>query len=683
MLEPPVNDWAIAEHRMVLLLADTDTTGCREVKKLSIYKSGPVAGSDKGSKILIPALVAVGGSLAIAPASALELSDIKVHSALGQPLRASIAYALAPNEALSDTCVSIQPGMASGGLPSVNRASMIVADGVIAITGSSLVREPLMTLRLNVRCPYTPKLSREYMLMVDPAGRAGTAVATPVAATPIASRPVATAVVSAPTVTRRRPVNTDPIGNATRYQVQAGDSLSEIAQRIENRPVGLWPAVNAIFDANTGAFLDNDLNKLKAGSWLIIPDFGATDAPVVAAVTPEVTPAVNEIVEPASDSAAYEPEASIASESQMADLAPGDIVLDSDNPFVTPVGSADIGTTIIPDTLLDAPEASSTSPNVPVAIIQTSPKSEPASINWLLWFVGSGIAIIAGVLLFRGFGKRFGFTPIGAVAAAPPRHRTDGDTERVETIAGPDFELPDEMPLPGQIELDVDLIVGTGLQEGTDVDLAQDFAVAATTTIDTDLSEEMSSGDATGETDIIPPIRVDEFSILDNEVMPEDDDHYDISVILDATKMPHPDDVTERDLEAVQVDSDDEPLISNDYTVSQEVDFKILEQDYEDEMTAIQALNMEIDKAAAELSDRLDEDKCDVTAETSLATVTDLDVTAQLPANNDDISGLDDTGINPTVNMDGSDNTVETPRDDAEKTVEVEIESGKVDTKAG
>jgi len=640
------------------------------VKKPSTFKPGPVVRPGKGSKILIPALVAVGGSLAIAPASALELSDIKVHSTIGQPLRASIAYALAPNEALSDTCVSIQRGLSSGGIPSVNRASMIVAGGVIAITGSAIVREPLMALRLNIRCPYTANLSREYMLMVDPAGRADTAVVTPVAATPIAARPVASApvAVAEPTVARR-PVNTDPIGDVTRYQVQPGDSLSEIAQRIENRPVGLWPAVGAIFDANPDAFLDNDPNRLKAGSWLVLPDFGATDAPTVAAVTPAVAPAIDD-VEPASESSVYEPVNSAVSDAPLADLEPGDIILDSDNPFVAIASSSDASTVIIPDTLLDAPEVSSTSPNVPVAVIQTSTQAEPASTNWLLWFIGSGIAIIAGLLLFGRFGKRFGSTPIGAVAAEPQRRRADVDTERVETIAEPDFELPDEALSAEQFELDADLIVGTGLQEGTDVDIAQDFAFAATTSLDADLPEEMSSGNATGETDIIPPVCIDVDSILDNEVMPEDDDDYDMSVIIDATKMPHPDDVTERDLGAVQIDSDDESLIRNEYTVSQEavsqeVDFNILEQDYEDELTATQALNQEIAKAAVELSEKLDEDQGDKTAEMPLATVTELDVTAQLPAKNDEISDLDDTGINPTVNMDANESTVEMPKGDS------------------
>ncbi len=658
------------------------------MKKPTKSKLDPVARTDMGRRILIPALVAVGGSLAIAPASALELSDIKVHSTLGQPLRASIAYALAPNEALSDTCVSLQPGLASGGLPSVNRASLIIADGIIAITGSSLVSEPLMTLRLNVRCPYTPKLSREYMLMVDPAGRVDTAITTPVAATPITSRPVVSAPVAAParSVARQRPVNTDPISDTTRYQVQPGDSLSEIAQRIGNRPVGLWSAVNAIFDANPGAFLDGDPNKLKAGSWLDLPDFAAADAPIAAptvnAATPTAAATVIEDIDPIADSAAYEPAASAMPEAPMADLQPGDVILDSDNPFVTPAGSADAATTIIPETLLDAPEASSTSPNVPVAVIQTSTAAEPSTTNWLLWFVGGGITLIAGLFLFGRFGNRFGSTPISEAVVAPRRRQSDGDTERVETIAEPDIVFPDEAPLAGQFELDADLIIGTGLQEGTDVDIAQDFAFAETTTIDVDLPEEVSSDDTTVETNIIPPVRIDTDSILESEVLPEDDD-YDMSAIMDATKMPHPDDVTERDLEAIQMDTDDGTLITNEYTLSQEVDFKILEQDYEDEMTATQVLNLEIAKAATELTTNLDEDRGDATAEMPLATVTELGVTAQLPAKNDDISDMDDTGINPTVSMDGSDNTVEMPRGDNEKTVEMEIESGKVDTKAG
>ena len=117
-----------------------------------------------------------------------------------------------------------------------------------------------------------------------------------------------------------------------------------------------------------------------------------------------------------------------------------------------------------------------------------------------------------------------------------------------------------------------------------------------------------------------------------------DEDEYDMSVIVDATKMPNPDDVTERDLEAIPVDIDDEPLIDDDYTVSKEVDYKILEQDYEDEMTATQALNQEIEKVANELANDLSasmDATADLTEISHASSVTSLDITAQMPANDD------------------------------------------------
>jgi len=139
-----------------------------------------------------------------------------------------------------------------------------------------------------------------------------------------------------------------------------------------------------------------------------------------------------------------------------------------------------------------------------------------------------------------------------------------------------------------------------------------------------------------------------------------------MSVIVDATKMPSPEEVTERDLKAVVVDGGDETLISADYTVSKEVDYDILQQDYEDEMTATQALNMEIEKAAAEIAEKMEEeeDTTGVTSEMPLATVTPIDVTANLPARNDDeLIDTDETGVNEeiTQEMVSDDNTVEMP----------------------
>ena len=134
------------------------------VKRERSRKSGPATRVDYRKLPLIPALVAAGGGFAALPAVALELGDVRVESSLGQPLRASIAYALAPNEALASTCVSLQPTSAGDSLPTISRATVSVAEGLISITGDAVVREPLMSMRLNVRCPYTVQLSRDYML---------------------------------------------------------------------------------------------------------------------------------------------------------------------------------------------------------------------------------------------------------------------------------------------------------------------------------------------------------------------------------------------------------------------------------------------------------------------------------------------------------------------------------------
>jgi len=236
------------------------------------------------------------------------------------------------------------------------------------------------------------------------------------------------------------------------------------------------------------------------------------------------------------------------------------------------------------------------------------------------------------VLFGRRFRDGFGSSPIAPAAGAI------------------DAKIANEPVATESLAIDADLIIGSGLQQGTDVDVAQDFGFAATTELDLELPEETSNDDEISGTDILPPLGTDESSILMSEVLPEDED-YDMSVIVDATKMPQPGDVTHRDLEAVQVDDGDETLITGDYTVSKEVDYKIVEQDYQDEMTATQALSAEIMKAADESS------------ELSLATVHELDPMTQMPIQDqNEIGDDDDTGINPTINMEADHDTIEMPK---------------------
>lgn len=616
----------------------------------------------------LPAIVAVGGSLAAFPVAALELGEITVQSRLGQPLRASIAYALAPNEQISRSCVSLLPAASASGLPGVGSATLSVSNGVIMLSGTSAMREPMVSAHVVVNCPYSPNLSREYMLFIDPAMPAYETVATTQQATP-AAEPVAVA--PAVQQAQTRPAVRKDIGPAADYRVQPGDSLSAIAARIQNRPVGLWPAVNAIFAANPHAFMNNDPNQLKAGSVLSIPSFDGSAA-VVASETFEPTAAIPvatmpEAVVDTPEAVEAAPETAVTPLTETtADLKPGDVVV-SDNPFVAPVAANE--TTIIPDTQLAGPTTNSSSPNVPTAIIRSSNSASDgtATPSWILWLAGSGVALILGLLMFgRRFRGETDTAPLApAVDATPQRRATDlenSDTENLESM-GVDYDLSDESPTEENLALDADVVIGTGLEVKEESSI-EDFGFAAPSDVDIELPFEPVASD-TGETDILSPMHAEEQSILMQEVMPDDDD-YDMSVIVDATKMPQPEEVTERDLQAVVVEEEDDTLMSGGYTINKEVDFKVLEQDYEDELTATQALNKEIARAAAELTEQMqtvDQDG-DETAALPLATVTELDITTQMPAQNDDVSSLEDTSLTEeiTVNEAADDATVEMPQ---------------------
>ncbi len=631
----------------------------------------------KKSTANISTLVAVGGSLVALPAAALELGEAQVNSSLGQPLRVSIAYALAPNETLANTCVSTQVGQPGGSMPTASSSRISVANGIISITGTAAVREPIISMRVNIRCPYAAQLSRDYTMFVDPAGISAQATTAQAAATTQRvsnpqriSRPTAVvATASAPAA--RRAISTEPVVGGTQYQVQRYENLGDIAQRIVDRPVGLWPAVDAIFAANPDAFIDNDPNKLKAGSWITIPDFGAA-APLTVA------------------SAGLSQSRTVAQGSIYTGTTPEQIAspftpIEELEVYSTPAPAALVAATTapaiidIPDTELEAPVVTSTSPNVASARVQRTPVEESSS-NWLLWLAGAGVALIAMLLFFgRLVRSRFGSSPIGAIAPQE-RRQTDAGGRMLEEVGEIEVSIAevdglDELEETQEnLALDADLIIGSGLQEGSEIDLAQDFGFAATTELDLELPEEMSSGqEADAGTDIIPPLNIEMQSILESEVMADEveddaaeddtfsstviddvaieDDDYDMSVIVDATKMPQTEDVTMLDLEAIPVEGGNETLASGDYTVSAEVDYTVLEQDYEDEFSATQALNEEIARAAEEIAQSIGE-----LNDTSMASVAALDITAQLPANNDDfISDADDTGINAVIS-DDSDN---------------------------
>lgn len=692
--------------------------------------AGNASRAPKSQSALLPALVAVGGSLAAAPSAALELGELNLSSRLGQPLRASIAYALGPNEQLADYCISLRPAGALDGMPALSQATIRVADGVILLTGTSAIREPLLTARVSIDCPYTPRLTREYTMFVDPPGLVTGQSEPRVAARPAAVPATQPQTAQAPTARVAAPVaSVAPIDADSRYRVQPGDTLSQIAQRIEGRPVGLWSAVNAIFEANPGAFIDNDPNRLKAGSWLVMPSFAdaAPDARFAAAdPSAGAETAAAATADAAATGSAYEP-AGFDTSGTSTDTSGADAATGTGADAAVDPGTA-VADTAAPDALsgnvIDASEFTNSNDLMPGDVVlddnpyagavvpataaadsgaaaTISGETSGAERNWLWWLVGGGVALVAGLLLFgRRLRDRFGSTPAGAEAPQHPlRRASDRDTQRIDTDeTDMQVAIADDSPTDENPTLDADLFSGSGFKESDDVDVKETFAFAATTDLDFELPAGSSGEYPAPDTDIIaPPDRSAIESILESEVLP-DDDEYDMSVIMDATRMPDPQDVTERDLQAVVIEepgSDDK----DDYTVSQEIDYEILERDYEDELTATQALNAEIEKAAAELAERLDEpdvkareDRDEETTEMKLASVTALDVTANLAAGNDEIGDDEDTGVHEelTANLRAEDKTVEMPAGETDQTVEMapdgddttemEIESGTYKT---
>ncbi len=681
----------------------------------------------KTNKQILPALAAVSGAcgLAAAPASALELGQIRVDSALGQPLRASIAYALAPNEQMFDFCIFLKPGGTANGMPVVSNVRVTITDNAIILNGRIPVKEPLLAMQLSVNCPYTAKLARDYTLMIDPPlkteGQLATSgteprttvqewsvteTAVPASDTPApAVAPVATR--PQPRRTTRRPQDESPIAPGRRYLVQAGDSLSEIVARIADRSVSLWPAVNAIFAANPHAFLDNDPNLLKAGSWLDIPDLSdqaavtavarsqaprhsVTQVPAVTSypgiaipdAAPETTaatapqqrplPLPAPAIEPAAEESRpaplpreplAQPEAAgeaVAQDAPPTPLAqdelfpetldesaaatseepatprlrPGDFVIGTDNPFVVPLGSDD-AVFDIPDSELRGPQVAQPVPSV--AVSSQDEGGISGGWAWLLWLGGAGMAMILGLILFgRQLRQYFGVVPV-AVPAVPQRRRDDTGPA---TIADIDYNFDATTITGRKITLDADLGDGTGLQDSDEMDVAQDFAFSATESqVDMEIPEYAAEEDEPDTTEVIPPkMRVTD-TIVEDEIPPEaddedeDDEDYSVSMNVDATKQILEEiTATTKDLQAIMVDTTAEipsGEIGED-TLSRSAEYQILEQDYEEEMSATQALNKEIEEAARALAQQMDESDGDTRR---LPVAKDPALTAELTAN--------------------------------------------------
>jgi hypothetical protein len=548
----------------------------------------------------------------------------------------------------------------------------------------------MMSLQLTVDCPYTPHLRRDFLLMLDPAVSSvnGPIVNAererPAPAATTDERVTAILPHRAERAIRARTAVRHDLAANSYYRVRPGDSLSSIAARIDNRNVGLWAAVNALFRANPAAFVNNDIDQLKAGVTLAIPAVLGASGPVESIATAYEAPG--------SDI----PAQTHASSVQGAALAPvqADVSLDS--------GSSSGGNSAAPDTagpataaphpatdtnspFVDAipgkqfdagasgtvaaangkeyantrPEKRiepTTAPPVPIVGNQVGADtvSGKGSLNWLLWLGGSGVAIFLGLLLFgRVFRER-----IGRLSNDLPQQRRGSDHGEV-TDNDSDMDLSDTLSQVELVTLDASLDDGSGFSSTMDIDLAQDFGFASSGDYSNDLDLEIDStpGKDSNQpsTDIIQPIRVDQSIVVEREILPENvDGNYDMSMIVDVTQQTFDEsDASTRDLQAVAISSLDVNVddASAD-TLMDGTGYDILEQDYEAELTATQALNREISEAARSQSQDLDADIAEVTNE--LPRAGSDSVTVEMPASASSATDTDITQASMAHDLEGT-----------------------------
>ncbi|MBA1236281.1 FimV family protein [Pseudomonas stutzeri] len=229
--------------------------------------------------------IAAASALTSEAAFALGLGEVTLKSALNQPLVAEIelldAKSLAPGE--------VVPVLASA--EDFNRAGVdrqyfltdlkftpvLRPDGksVIQVSSSKPVREPYLNFLVEVIWP-SGRLLREYTLLLDPplySPETAAAVAPQLPVAVPAPRPAATpkAATSAPASRPAVPASVPASAQGGEYKTTANDTLWEIAER--NRQGGtVHQTMLAIQDLNSSAFIDGNINRMKSGQVLRLPN---------------------------------------------------------------------------------------------------------------------------------------------------------------------------------------------------------------------------------------------------------------------------------------------------------------------------------------------------------------------------------------------------------------------------
>jgi len=273
-------------------------------KKCQADPAGAVCTSAKRPSWRATALaVAAAAALGTASwdANALALGSVNVRSALGEPLRAEIDIVEVTPEELASLRANVATPEAfraagldySPALGSVQVSLQQRPNGrpFLLVTSPRPVNDPFIDLILETQWA-SGRIVRDYTMLFDPpqlrqaapapapmppvaaspaqpAPRAAAASQAAPAAAPAPAREARTAPVAPRPATAAAPI---PAAEGEKVTVQRGDTAGRLAAAHKPATVSLDQMLVALLQANPDAFIAGNVNRLKAGTVLQIPN---------------------------------------------------------------------------------------------------------------------------------------------------------------------------------------------------------------------------------------------------------------------------------------------------------------------------------------------------------------------------------------------------------------------------
>jgi pilus assembly protein FimV len=215
-------------------------------------------------------------------ADAAGLGRLVVLSSLGQPLHAEIDLVSVRNDELSTLSVRLaSPDM-------YKQANLQYGSGLIGLRLSiekrpggqpyikvvtlRPIQEPFIDLLLDLHWA-SGRITREYTALLDPPGFGSAVAELAPPSTPMAARPAPAPAATAAPSARVAPVADSAAAGAKEYgPIKPGETLGKIATSLKPEGVSLEQMLVGLYRNNPDAFINKNLNLVKSGKILRVPE---------------------------------------------------------------------------------------------------------------------------------------------------------------------------------------------------------------------------------------------------------------------------------------------------------------------------------------------------------------------------------------------------------------------------